>query len=78
MNEHCRFLRIEDHWRRCCSRVDCHALRAPETTLCHAHFVGSAVAARGGSMSIDQARQMVTAGGRAADWMADENDWIAG
>lgn len=74
----CRFLRIEDHWRRCCSRPDCHALRARETPLCDAHAIASAVTARGGFISLDRARDLVRNGARAVDYWADENDWIAG
>lgn len=73
----CRFLRIEDHWRRCCARADCHALRARESSLCDAHGIASAVMARGGSLSIHQARELVGDGARVADWWADDDDWIA-
>lgn len=63
--------------RPTCSIPDCGRTAAPEHLWCHAHVLVHAASIRGGYLSLDEARQMVRAGARAEDVMADENDWVA-
>ncbi len=63
--------------RPLCSIPDCGRSAAPDHAWCHAHVIAHAISVRGGYCSVEQAREMVRKGARAADFMADENDWIA-
>ena len=60
-----------------CSVPECPDRAARGHLWCQAHVIAHAVTVRGGYMTIEQAREAVRRGAREADYMADDDDWIA-